>query len=51
MVSVHDVEDGSVVGRDVSVIGEKEVVTCFAFCLGLVEIVSVAFDREDGVAR
>ena len=47
---VHNVKDGSVVGWDISVVGEKVVVACSAFCLGLVEVASVAADCEGRLA-
>ena len=43
---VRNVEDGSIVGRDVRVVEEKEVAACSAICLGLVEVAGVAVDRE-----
>ena len=49
--SMHDVEDGSIIGQDVSVVGEKEVAACLAFYLGLVEGAGVAVDREGHVAH
>ena len=48
---MRDVEDGSVVGRDVSVVGEKEVTACAAFRFGLIEVAGVAVDREGHFAR
>ena len=39
---VNDVEDGTVVGRDVSVCGEEEVSSRAASGLGLVEVARIA---------
>ena len=48
---VRDVEDGSIVGRNFRVVGEKEMSTCLAPGLGLVEVACVAVYRECHVTR
>ena len=47
---VRDVQDGSIVGRDVSVVRKEEVSSGSAFGFGLAEVAGVAVDSKDHVA-
>ena len=46
---VRDVEDGSIVGWDVGVVGKEEVATGAAFGFELAEVAGVAVDGKDHV--